>query len=267
MGVSLLLGAVVGIIMGLTGAGGGILAVPLLVFGLHMSVASAAPIGLLAVGIAAAMGAVLGLRAGVVRYRAALLIALIGILCNPLGVWLALRMPVRYLTVLFAAVLIAVAAKGLREVRPAGRQVGQGRQIGACPCHLNSGSGRLDWNLRCATRLSLMGAAAGVLSGLLGVGGGFVIVPTLQYFSDLAMRSIVATSLAVIALISLVSVAGTIYSGHFDLAQGLPFAAGATAGMLLGGRFAATWQPAYLKLAFSLICLAVAGGLIGKIFC
>ncbi|MES2160964.1 MAG: sulfite exporter TauE/SafE family protein [Pseudomonadota bacterium] len=261
MGVSLILGAVVGIIMGLTGAGGGILAVPLLVFGLHMTVASAAPIGLLAVGIAAAMGAAHGLRAGVVRYRAALLIALIGIACNPLGLWLALRMPVRYLTMVFAVVLIGVAAKGAREVWLADRQV---RHASAYPCRLDSGSGRLAWNLRCATRLSLMGAGAGMLSGLLGVGGGFVIVPALQHFSNLAMRSIVATSLAVIALISLVSVAGTIHGGHFDLAQGIPFAAGATAGMLLGGRFAARVKPEYLKLAFSLICVAVACGLIGK---
>ena len=63
MGASLILGALVGVIMGLTGAGGGILAVPLLVFGLHLTVASAAPLGLLAVGIAAAMGAAVGLRA------------------------------------------------------------------------------------------------------------------------------------------------------------------------------------------------------------
>ncbi|MBY0242842.1 MAG: sulfite exporter TauE/SafE family protein [Burkholderiaceae bacterium] len=263
MSLSILLGAVVGLIMGMTGAGGGILAVPLLVFGLHLTVAGAAPIGLLAVGIAAAMGAVVGLRAGVVRYRAALLIALVGVVCNPLGLWLALRMPVRYLTLLFAAVLIGVAVKGVRDVRRAGRQAGPGS---ACPCHLNTASGRLDWNVRCATRLSAMGAAAGMLSGLLGVGGGFVIVPALQHFSDLAMRSIVATSLAVIALISLVSVAGAIHSGHFDVALGVPFAAGATAGMLLGGRFAAQWKPEYLKLAFSLICLAVACGLIAKTF-
>jgi uncharacterized membrane protein YfcA len=261
MGASLILGALVGVIMGLTGAGGGILAVPLLVFGLHLTVASAAPLGLLAVGIAAAMGAAVGLRAGVVRYRAALLIALTGIVFNPLGLWLAARMPVRYLTLLFAVVLVVVAAKGLREVRLAGRQ---SRQQAACPCHLDETTGRLDWNARCATRLSLMGAAAGMLSGLLGVGGGFVIVPALQHFSDLAMRSIVATSLAVIALISLSGVAATIHSGQFDLALGLPFATGASAGMLLGGRLASRWPPASLKLAFSLICLAVACGLIGK---
>ena len=54
------LGALVGLLLALTGAGGGILAVPLLVFALHLSLAEAAPIGLLAVGLAAAMSASLG---------------------------------------------------------------------------------------------------------------------------------------------------------------------------------------------------------------
>ncbi|TPQ31056.1 hypothetical protein C2U69_29725, partial [Cupriavidus pinatubonensis] len=61
------LGAVVGLILALTGAGGAILAVPLLLFVLHLSVAEAAPVALLAVGLSAAVGALLGLRAGVVR--------------------------------------------------------------------------------------------------------------------------------------------------------------------------------------------------------
>ena len=61
------LGAIIGAILALTGAGGGILAVPLLVFGLGLSMVQAAPIGLLAVGLAAGVGALLGLRQGVVR--------------------------------------------------------------------------------------------------------------------------------------------------------------------------------------------------------
>ncbi|EKS72683.1 hypothetical protein BURK_004502 [Burkholderia sp. SJ98] len=70
---SALLGAIVGIILALAGAGGAILAVPLLLFGLHLGVAEAAPVGLLAVGVSAALGAILGLRARLVRYRAAML--------------------------------------------------------------------------------------------------------------------------------------------------------------------------------------------------
>ena len=68
LSISLLLGSVVGFILALTGAGGAILAVPFLIFGLHLAVADAAPIALLAVGLSAAVGASLGLKAGKVRY-------------------------------------------------------------------------------------------------------------------------------------------------------------------------------------------------------
>lgn len=70
--IPLSLGLAVGMILSLIGAGGGIFAVPLLVFGSYISVAQSGPIRLMAVGMAAALGAILGLRAGVVRYRAAL---------------------------------------------------------------------------------------------------------------------------------------------------------------------------------------------------
>ena len=111
------LGLVVGIILALTGAGGGILAVPLLVFGIQMGVAQAGPIGLLAVGMAAALGAVLGLREGIVRYRAAMLIAAAGMLLSPLGLWLAHRLDNRWLSVLFALVLLLVAFRTFRLAR------------------------------------------------------------------------------------------------------------------------------------------------------
>ncbi len=81
------LGVLIGVILALTGAGGGILAVPLLVFVLGLSMVQAAPIGLLAVGLAAAVGALLGLRQGIVRYRAAGFIAGIGILLTPVSRW------------------------------------------------------------------------------------------------------------------------------------------------------------------------------------
>jgi len=261
MSMSLLLGALVGCIMGLTGAGGGILAIPLLVFGLHLSVPQAGPIGLLAVGIASAMGAVIGLRAGIVRYRAAALIAAVGIVLTPLGTWLAHQLDTRYLTLLFAIVMVWVAIKGMRDAwrsRTAAATVPDD-----CPC-LRDQSGRFVWTPRCASRLAVMGGLAGVLSGLLGVGGGFVIVPSLQRVTDLAMQSVVSTSLAVIALISLVSVGTSMVSGHFDLAIGLPFSAGAMAGILLGGKLAVRWHPAHLKLAFSIVCMVVSAGLIMK---
>lgn len=106
MAIELILGLVVGLILALTGAGGGILAVPLLVFGLQLSVSQAAPIGLLAVGMAAALGATLGLKAGIVRYKAALLMSAFGMMAAPIGVWLGNRIDNRWLSILFAMVLL-----------------------------------------------------------------------------------------------------------------------------------------------------------------
>ncbi|WP_313388538.1 sulfite exporter TauE/SafE family protein, partial [Achromobacter aegrifaciens] len=109
LAASVALGACVGLILGLTGAGGAIMAVPLLVFGLHLQVSQAAPIALLAVGLSAALGAVLGLRKGQVRYRAAGFMAATGILVSPLGLWAARRLPNAPLAIIFAGVLGMVA--------------------------------------------------------------------------------------------------------------------------------------------------------------
>ena len=116
--VSAALGACVGLILGLTGAGGAIMAVPLLVFGLHLQVAQAAPIALLAVGLAAALGAALGAARGKVRYRAAGFIAATGIVVSPLGLWAARRLPNAPLAVIFAGVLGWVAWRMWRGSQP-----------------------------------------------------------------------------------------------------------------------------------------------------
>ena len=113
------LGALVGLLLALTGAGGGILAVPLLVFALHLGVAEAAPVGLLAVGLAAAMSAALGLRDGIVRYRAAMLMGGLAMALAPLGVVAAQRVPNAPLTIAFAAVLALSAWRMWQRARHA----------------------------------------------------------------------------------------------------------------------------------------------------
>jgi uncharacterized membrane protein YfcA len=65
------------------------LSIPLLVYGLHLSVQQAAPVGLMAVGFAAALGSISGLRKGIVRYRAAILMGIAGMLAAPIGVFSA----------------------------------------------------------------------------------------------------------------------------------------------------------------------------------
>jgi len=251
--LSLGLGSVVGLVLALTGAGGGILAVPLLVFGLHLRMAEAAPVGLLAVGLAAALGALLGLREGVVRYRAALLIGCTGMLIAPLGVGLARRLPNTPLMLAFAAVLGWVAWRHLRQgargaAAPAGRPV----------CAMDPATGRLSWRTPCALALAGTGALSGLLSGLLGVGGGFVIVPLLSQLSDVGMRGIVATSLAIIALVSVGGVFGAATQGALAWSVALPFAAGAALALLAGRQLGARLAGARLQQAFGAVAGAVA---------
>jgi uncharacterized membrane protein YfcA len=260
--IALGLGLVVGVILALTGAGGGILAVPLLVFGLQIGVAQAGPIGLLAVGMAAALGAILGLREGIVRYRAAFLIAVSGMLVAPFGLWLAHRIDNRWLGVLFALVLLLVAARTLHQARQGAASRPPGRA--APPCMRDPLSGRFAWTGRCARALSLAGSAAGLLSGLLGVGGGFVMVPALQRYTNLEMRSVVATSLAVIALVSVSGVLASAASGAMAWPLALPFSAGALFGML-GGRLVSTRLAGpHLQIGFAAVSAAVAIGMIVK---
>ena len=253
------LGAVVGLILALTGAGGGILAVPLLVFGLHLSIAQAAPVGLVAVGAASALGAVLGLHEGIVRYRAAALIGITGMLLAPVGVQLAQLIPGRPLTVAFAIVLGWVALRTFRQSRRSASEQLEGALARLqLPCIVNPDVERLTWTTSCAWALALTGAVAGLLSGLLGVGGGFVIVPSLGHYTNLATRSIVATSLAVIALVSAGGVAAAAWHGTIDWGLAGAFAAGAVGALLAGRTLAARLAGKRLQQAFAVISGAVA---------
>ncbi len=246
------LGAVVGLILALAGAGGGILAVPLLVFGLHLSIMQAAPVGLIAVGAASAFGAVLGLREGLVRYRAAALIGITGMLLAPLGVRLARLIPNAPLMVAFSVLLAWVAFRMFKQARRTA--VGQTESPPAhaqLPCVLNPSDGRLIWTLPCAWALAGTGAVSGILSGLLGVGGGFVIVPSLSRYTNLATRSIFATSLAVIALVSVGGVTAAAWQGSIAWAVAVPFAIGAIGALLTGRLIAARLAGARLQQAFA----------------
>lgn len=261
--VSAALGSLVGLILALTGAGGAIIAVPLLVFGLGLRVAQAAPIGLLAVGLSAGLGALLALREGRVRYKAAALMAATGALISPIGLWVAHRVPDAPLTLVFAGVLAMVALRMFRQ-KSGATHGGPELAPSNLPCHLNAERGKLDWTAPCARALALSGALSGFLSGLLGVGGGFVIVPALRRASDIPMQGIVATSLAVIALVSAAGVVASAAAGHMLWLNALPFAAGALAGMVGGRGVAHRVSGARLQQSFAAFAGCVAIGMAAK---
>ena len=252
------LGLIVGLILALTGAGGAILAVPLLVFGLHLTMVQAVPSALVAVAVSAALGALIALRSGLLRYKAALLIGAVGALFAPLGLWAAHRVPNTPLTILFTIVLGLVSLRMFMQARRelSGRPQNVTRP--PPPCLLDPAVGRLHWTVPCARALASSGAVAGFLSGLLGVGGGFVIVPALRRYTDLEMPSVVATSLAVMALVTGGGVATAALAGHVDWNIAAPFAAGAIAGMLGGRAIANRIKGPRLQQAFAVTAGAIA---------
>ncbi|MEY2843644.1 MAG: hypothetical protein RI920_1681 [Pseudomonadota bacterium] len=257
------LGAVVGLVLALTGAGGGVLAVPLLVLVLHWPLAQAAPTALLAVGLAAALGAAQGLRQGEVRWRAALLMGGMGMLGAPVGVALSHVLPARPLLLAFALLMLWLAWRQWpRATPPASSDVVSNVAPDAPPCVFDPRQGRLNWTSPCARAISGTGLLSGVLSGLIGVGGGFVIVPALRRHTDLALRQVQLTSLAVITLVALSGVGAAAWHGQMPWSQALPFAAGAIGAMLLGRRQADRMPEAISQRLFAIACVGVAGALL-----
>ena len=263
-----LLGSLVGIVLGLTGAGGSIFAVPLLVFGLGWSLPQATPVALLAVFAAAAFGTVTSWRSGLIARRPALVAGVVGSLTSPLGIALAMRLPQATLTLVFAAVMTLVASRMLRQARGAPQDLRAVRadvdgsaDAGAAICRVDPASQRLRWSRPCAIAVGFGGAVTGVLSGALGVGAGFVIVPTLRYVTQLSMQACVATSLMIISLVSAAATLSHLASAGpsaLPLAVAAPFVGGALAGMFASRRVAARLSGPLLQQAFALLMLAAA---------
>jgi uncharacterized membrane protein YfcA len=255
--VALGLGVGIGVVMALTGAGGGILALPILTFGLGLNVIHAVPISLMAVGTAACFGALLGFRAGQLRYKAAFLMAAGGIFFSPAGMAIASVIENRWLVLFFALVMLSVAWRSFH--RPP--RIEKGPDADECrllPCMINYESGRFIWNGRCVRVLALLGCAAGLLSGLLGVGGGFVIVPLMKRYTDLPVHSVVATSLGVIALVSISGVLISTFKGQVDWSIAVPFSSGGLAGMLVGRMLSFRLNGARLEKFYALLVAATA---------
>ncbi|WP_417276237.1 sulfite exporter TauE/SafE family protein [Castellaniella sp.] len=252
-----LLGLVIGAVLGLTGAGGGIFAVPALVFGLGMDIRTAAPVALVAVGAAATLGALQGLYQGIVRYKAAIVLAAAGAITAPLGIGLAQWLPARWLNLIFVATMLVVAYRMFKSSRGT-RSDNEFSMAQSGVCKISKKTGRFIWNLRIVTTLGSIGAVSGLFTGMLGIGGGFIIVPALEYFSELRMHSIVATSLMVIALLSGFTVFVASGQGLSLTAPTWAFSTVALVGMA-GARFLVPKIPSTaLQRIFVIACIIVA---------
>jgi len=240
LSLALLLAALIGLSLGLLGGGGSTLAVPVLVYVAGLDARTAVGASLAVVGATSFVAAIAQARQGRVRARAAALFAAAGMPAAWAGSHLTALVPSRVLLLAFGALMVVVAAVMLRGAEPGERDPRRGPPARA-PAVLAAGG------------------AVGLLTGFLGIGGGFLIVPALVLLVHLPMHQAVGTSLAVIA-----ANAAAGLSGHARV--GLPlglvtsFSAVAIGGALMGTRFGAHVPARRLERAFALVVLAVGAG-------
>ena len=259
--LSLIFGGLVGLSLGLTGGGGAIFAVPLLVYGLQIPPKEAVSISLTAVGTTALAGFFSRWRLGEVELRTGLLFAVAGMLGAPGGAWIANQLSEPVLLSLFSLLMLVIAGRLWYEAGAVPSPPASCPDPAALdgPTCRRDAQGNLLLTSRCAVLLLLVGLATGVLSGLFGVGGGFLIVPALIVFSGMSIQRAVGISLMVIALVSAAGIAAQLGAGralNFEV-TGL-FVIGGLFGLFAGQRLGRRLSAATLKRVFSIAILGVA---------
>jgi len=259
--LSLIFGLFVGMILGLLGSGGAIISIPILIYGLGFSIKEAVPISLMAISLSSIIGSSIAFKQGHIRYKAAILIAITGSLIAPLGIFLGYILPENPIKALFGLTLLYIAFKNIFSKNLHGGQR-DNSDPDSFPCEMNPDHGKLIWTKKCASSLIFTGGITGVMSGLLGVGGGFVIIPALRKFSNIPLKQITSTSVGVIAIISTVSLILYLLKGDVHLSQGIPFAVGSLIGMLVVKKISQMINSSLILKVFSILILIVGIALI-----
>jgi uncharacterized protein len=228
--ISVSLGLFIGLVLALTGAGGSIFAIPLLIISLNIPLNQAAPIALVAVALASGIGAIQGLRLGIVRYKTALLMACFGVIFAPLGVWLAQYASNQLLNLIFCVVLLIVAWNMWQQST---QQSGNQENKPSPACTLNPSTSKLFWTAICTKVLIATGSIAGFLSGLLGVGGSFVVVPSLSKVTNFNNQTVIATALFTVALVSVMSIFSYTLNSDIRWNIAVPFILGTVLGLFI----------------------------------
>jgi uncharacterized membrane protein YfcA len=237
------LAVLVGIALGLLGGGGSTLMVPLLAFVAGLDARHAITTALLVVGATSAVGSVAHALSGRVRWRAAMLLGPTGMAGAYLGGLLARCVPGAISMVAFAVMMIVSATALLRDRANAG----------------------VTSELRLPpVKTAVLGISVGVLSGLTGAGGGFLLVAALALVCGLAMPIAVGTSLVVITMHCFAALAGRLSGGHIDWRLSTMVTAAAVVGTLVGERMTPKIDPDILRKAFGVLVLLMAAGVIER---
>jgi uncharacterized protein len=250
--IALIAGLGVGAVLGLLGAGGSLLTVPALAILLGLTATEATGTSLVVVAAMAVTGLFVHRRAGRCSCREGAQFAAAGVITAAGAGALAGVIPDWVIAISFAALLVVTAiwfawrARSQRAARGSvSGEAGAGPEVGAPGGHHHRAEIRTG-------RVLAAGAGVGVLTGLLGVGGGFVIVPALAATLGLAAPVAIGTSQLVILVNALAGIAGRSFgTASIVWSVGVLFAAGGILGAALGSRLTSRFSAARLSYAFS----------------
>lgn len=254
--LAILAGLATGTVLGLFGSGGSIIALPALMYLLHIEPKSAIAMSLGVVAVTATVSALDNWHRGLVDLRVAAVFGLFGVAGTFAGARLGLLTPVVMQLGLFALVMFAAAWRMLKPARlvvpsGAGGVVSAGGGTAAL-------GGCRDFFSPCMGHIALHGIGVGILTGLVGVGGGFLIVPALVLLSGIPMKTAVGTSLAIVAAKSYAGFAGYMGGVPIDWAAMGSFTAVTVIGSFVGARFLTRISQDTLKKAFAWFLVVVA---------
>jgi hypothetical protein len=271
------LGLLIGLSLGALGGGGSVLAVPALVYAVGQDARSATTSSLFIVGIAAVAGALGHARSGRLRWGVGLAFGAVGVAASFAGTAVNRLVDPDVLLLCFAGVVLLAAAgmlgttraapgdtasarrparSGGGGTRPSAAGGGETPAASSLPADVRSGR---RWTGAQAGKVAAAGLLVGFMTGLFGVGGGFVVVPALVLALRMPMQQAVATSLLVIALNSASSLLARAGTAQFDWSVIGPFTVAAVAGSLAGKQVTDRLSGTVLTRAFAVLLIAVAG--------
>ena len=245
MMLALILSTIIGLLLGLLGGGGSVLTVPMLVYLLHIDVKNAIVTSFVVVGISSLTALITHARRGSVCWKSGALFGLTGLVSAFSCGHLVSQLSGDLLMALFGGISLLA---GLLMIRSSNQQVLHGpiiKPLKACPLQVPY------------LRVLFDGFIVGALTGMVGVGGGFLIVPALTLLVGFPVKSAVGTSLLIIAMNALAGLSG--YSQHVDLDLPLTgiVAGGAVVGSAIGALWSAYINPDLLRRAFGMLVVLV----------
>ena len=240
--VGILLTALMGVSLGLLGGGGSILAVPILVYVLGVEAHASIAISLVLVGLTAWAAALQHHRLGMVDWKSGFLFAACGAPASLLGAYFSKRLPGAWLMLLFGALMLVAGVAMYRR-------------------RLADSSEKGKRNLLV---LAMCGAGVGFLTGFLGVGGGFLIVPALVLFLGEEMKPAIGTSLFVIGANCAIALWGHRSALRMNWTLLLPLGAAALVGTFVGVAASQRFNAGQLRKAFAVFIVLLGAWMVAR---